>query len=149
MESKTVNDKIICSGALFYAKSTNRILLLQKSRGKHLGTWGLVGGTTVDGESAWQGLQREVCEEIGSMPSTIKILPLEKFVSNDSVFVFQTYFCIVEHEFIPTLSSEHLAWGWFDIFSLPKPVHKALDLSLRNKIIQTKIQSIIDIIDSL
>lgn len=149
METKTVKDKIVCSGALFYSKATNRILLLQKSNGKHLGTWGLVGGTTVNGETAWQGLQREVQEEIGSVPSTIKIVPLEKFVSNDSGFVFQTYFCIVENEFIPTLSGEHLAWGWFDWQTLPKPVHKALDLSLRNRVIQTKIQTIIDILDIL
>jgi ADP-ribose pyrophosphatase YjhB (NUDIX family) len=68
MESRTVTDKIICSGALFYAKSTGRFLLLQKASGKHAGTWGLVGGTNIDGETAWQGLQREVVEEIGSNP---------------------------------------------------------------------------------
>lgn len=65
------------------------------------------------------------------------------------MFNFHTYFCVVEEEFLPHLSEEHSAWGWFDLDKLPKPVHKGLDLSLRNRVIQTKIQTIIDIIDNL
>lgn len=149
METRTLTDSIICSGALFYARSTGRTILLQKANGKHQGTWGLVGGTNMTGESPWQGLQREITEELGFFPVIKKTIPLEKFVSNDSVFNFHTYFCIVEEEFVPKLSSEHVGWGWFDLGFLPKPVHRGLNLSLRNKIIQTKIQTIIDIIDSL
>lgn len=149
MENRVITDQIICSGALFCAKSTGRFLLLQKSYGKHEGTWGLVGGTNNAGETPWQGLQREIEEEIGGLPVIKKTLPLEKFTSNDSVFNFHTYFCVVEDEFIPKLSQEHGAWGWFDINQMPKPLHKGLSLSLRNKVIQTKIQTIIDIIESL
>ncbi len=146
METGTLID---CSGALICARSTKRFLLLQKKTGKHAGRWGLVGGTNMQNETAWQGLQREITEEIGSLPVIKKTLPLEKFVSNDSLFNFHTYFCLVDNEFVPVLSQEHVAWGWFDINNLPKPVHKGLDLSLRNRIIQTKIQTVIDIIDSL
>jgi 8-oxo-dGTP pyrophosphatase MutT (NUDIX family) len=149
MENRTLTDKIICSGALICSQDTNRFLLLQKAHGKHAGTWGLVGGTNIQGETPWQGLQREIEEEIGVTPYIKKTLPLEKFVSNDSIFNFHTYFCVVEQEFIPVLSAEHDAWGWFDLSRLPKPVHRGLDLSLKNKIIQTKIQTVIDIIDSL
>jgi 8-oxo-dGTP pyrophosphatase MutT (NUDIX family) len=149
MDNRTITEKIICSGALFCTKSTRKFLLLQKAHGKHAGTWGLVGGTNISGETPWQGLQREIEEEIGKVPHINKTLPLEKFVSNDSVFNFHTYFCVVEEEFIPTLSDEHSAWGWFDLQRLPKPTHRGLDLSLRNKIIQTKIQTVIDLIDLL
>jgi 8-oxo-dGTP pyrophosphatase MutT (NUDIX family) len=149
MENRTLTDKIICSGALICSQDTNRFLLVQKAHGKHAGTWGLVGGTNLVGENPWQGLQREMEEEIGSLPYIKKTLPLEKFVSNDSIFNFHTYFCVVETEFIPLLSDEHDAWGWFDLSRLPKPVHRGLDLSLKNKVIQTKIQTVIDIIDSL
>lgn len=149
MENRTLTEKIICSGALICSQDTNRFLLVQKSHGKHAGTWGLVGGTNLVGENPWQGLQREMEEEIGSLPYIKKTLPLEKFVSNDSIFNFHTYFCVVEKEFIPVLSHEHDAWGWFDLSRLPKPVHRGLDLSLKNKVIQTKIQTVIDIIDSL
>ncbi len=141
--------EIDCSGALICARSSHRFLLLQKATGKHAGRWGLVGGTNHCGETAWQGLTREIEEELGAMPDIKKTIPLERFVSNDSLFKFHTYFCVVESEFVPVLSDEHSAWGWFDLNNLPKPVHKGLDLSLRNRIIQTKIQTVIDIIDSL
>jgi len=148
MENKSLIE-IDCSGALICARDTRRFLLLQKREGKHAGRWGLVGGTNHSDESAWQGLCREIEEELGVMPDIKKTLPLERFVSNDSLFKFHTYFCVVDSEFIPKLSNEHVAWGWFDLDYLPKPVHKGLDLSLRNRIIQTKIQTVIDIIDVL
>ena len=149
MAIRTVTDSIVCSGALVYSRSTHRFLLIQKSSGKHQGSWGLVGGTNLADENPWQGLTREIEEEIGFLPDIKKTLPLEKFVSNDSVFNFHTYFCLVENEFVPILSDEHIAWGWFSMSALPKPIHRGLNLSLRNKIIQTKIQTVIDIIDDL
>ncbi len=147
MESRTVTDKIVCSGALFYAKSTRRILLLQKAHGKHQGTWGLVGGTNLQNENPWQGLQREVLEEIGSSPNIIKTIPLETFVSNDKVFNFHTYLCVVADEFLPQLSSEHSAWAWANIDYAPKPLHQGLRNSFSNKVIRTKLQTIFDIME--
>jgi ADP-ribose pyrophosphatase YjhB (NUDIX family) len=141
--------EIECSGALILSKSTKRILLLQKSSGKHYGKWGLVGGTHNTDETIWEGLSREIEEELSFLPQIIKTIPLEKFVSNDSLFNFSTYLCVVDSEFMPVLSQEHMAWGWFNLNTLPKPLHKALDLSLKNKIFQAKIQTIIDIIDIL
>jgi ADP-ribose pyrophosphatase YjhB (NUDIX family) len=140
-------DQIVCSGAVFYAKSTKRILLLQKATGKHQGTWGLVGGTNIEGETAWQGLQREVVEEIGQFPSIIKTIPLETFVSNDSVFNFHTYLCVIENEFIPLLSKEHQGWAWCTIDGAPKPLHQGLRSSFSNKTIRTKLQTVFDIVD--
>lgn len=142
-----MKDQIVCSGALFYAKSTKRILLLQKATGKHQSSWGLVGGTNIEGETAWQGLQREIVEEIGTSPSIIKTIPLETFVSNDSVFNFHTYLCVIEEEFIPTLSAEHQGWAWCSIDSAPRPLHQGLRSSFSNKTIRTKLQTVFDIID--
>jgi 8-oxo-dGTP pyrophosphatase MutT (NUDIX family) len=147
MDARTVKDQIICSGALFYAKSTKRFLLLQKARGKHQGTWGLVGGTTLDHETPWQGLQREIQEEISVLPNIIKTLPLETFVSNDTVFNFHTYLCVIEHEFIPVLSDEHSGWAWATIEQAPRPLHQGLRSSFSNKITRTKLQTVFDLID--
>lgn len=147
METRTVTDKIVCSGALIYAKSTRRFLLLQKAQGKHTGTWGLVGGTNLTGENPWQGLQREIQEEIGSIPAIIKTIPIETFVSNDNVFNFHTYLCVVEEEFIPILSTEHNGWAWATIDSAPKPLHKGLRSSFNSKIIRTKLQTIFELMD--
>jgi 8-oxo-dGTP pyrophosphatase MutT (NUDIX family) len=147
MVPRIITDQIVCSGALFYAKSTGRFLLLQKNNGKHKGTWGLVGGTNVEGETPWQGLQREVSEEIGSHPKILKTIPLETFVSNDRVFNFHTYLCVIQDEFIPVLSEEHCAWAWSTIDYAPKPLHQGLRNSFSNKTIRTKLQTVFDLID--
>lgn len=140
-------EQIVCSGALFYAKTTQRFLLLQKADGKHRGTWGLVGGTNIEGENPWQGLQREIVEEIGVMPTILKTLPIETFVSNDTVFNFHTYLCVIEDEFVPALSKEHCGWAWATVDLAPKPLHQGLRSSFGNKTIRTKLQTVFDIVD--
>ena len=147
MENRIVTDRIVCSGALMYARDTQRFLLLQKAHGKHKGTWGLVGGTNEAGETAWQGLKREISEEIGDFPKILKTIPLETFVSNDQVFNFHTYLCVIDKEFIPVLSDEHCGWAWSTIDNAPKPLHQGLRNSFTNKIIKTKLQTIFDLIE--
>lgn len=147
MDDRSIKDPIVCSGALFYAKSTKRFLLLQKSHGKHEGTWGLVGGTTIPGETPWEGLQREIKEEIGTIPSIIKTIPLETFVSNDKVFNFHTYLCVIDNEFIPILSDEHQGWAWATVDRAPKPLHQGLRNSFSSKVIRTKLQTIFDLVE--
>ena len=147
MENSVVKESIVCSGALFYAKSTRRFLLLQKAHGKHEGTWGLVGGTNITGETPWQGLQREITEEIGVLPAILKTIPLETFVSNDRVFNFHTYMCVIGEEFVPILSDEHQGWAWATIDRAPKPLHQGLRNSFTNKTIRTKLQTVFDLVD--
>jgi len=141
------NDRIVCSGALFYAKSTKRFLLLQKANGKHQGTWSLVGGTNLGEETPWQGLQREIEEEIGFVPKILKAMPLETFVSNDSVFHFHTYLCVIDNEFIPDLSDEHMGYAWTTAENAPKPLHQGLRNSFSNRTIRSKLQTVFDVID--
>ena len=139
--------EIVCSGALFYSKQTKRIFLLQKAEGKNRGTWGLVGGTNFREESAWQGLQREIEEEIGFLPNIIKTIPLETFISSDEKFNFHTFLCVVEDEFLPTLSHEHKGWAWSEIRETPKPLHQGLRRSLSTKIIVNKLQTVFEVMD--
>jgi len=147
LENSAVKESIVCSGALFYAKSTRRFLLLQKAHGKHEGTWGLVGGTNITGETPWQGLQREISEEIGAVPAILKTIPLETFVSNDRVFNFHTYLCVLDAEFVPLLSDEHSGWAWSTIDRAPKPLHQGLRNSFSSKIIRTKLQTVFDLVE--
>ena len=147
MENSVVKEPIVCSGALFYAKSTRRFLLLQKAHGKHAGTWGLVGGTNITGETPWQGLLREVVEEIGTAPPILKTIPLETFVSNDRVFNFHTYLCVLDAEFVPVLSDEHQGWAWATVDRAPKPLHQGLRNSFGSKTIRTKLQTVFDLIE--
>ena len=60
---------IICSGALFYATTTKRFLFLQRTDDKTKGLWGLCGGMAKYHESAFEGLKREISEEVGETPA--------------------------------------------------------------------------------
>jgi len=140
-------DIIVCSGALFYAKKTEKILLLQKATGKHKGTWSLVGGTAQNNESPWQNLMREIQEEIGFMPEIKKSMPLETFVSNDLVFNFHTFLCVVDKEFIPNLSNEHIGYSWTTIDYAPKPLHQGLRSSFSNRAIRNKLQTVFQVMN--
>lgn len=147
--SSTMIKKIRGSGALFLSQQTRRFLILQKSSGKKEGVWGLVGGKTENDESIWQGLCREIEEEIGFMPEIIKSIPLETFVSDDTHFNFQTYICIIKKEFIPTLSKEHKGWAWCELDSWPKPTHQGVKNTLTNKVIRGKIETIFEFLDTI
>ena len=141
--------KVKGSGALFLSQKTRRFLLLQKASGKKEGIWGLVGGKTEQGESLWEGLKREVTEEIGFFPDVIKSIPLESFVSDDEHFNFQTYVCIVRDEFVPVLSDEHMGWSWCLIDKWPKPIHQGIRNTLSNRVTRAKIDTVFELIDSI
>lgn len=141
-------DKIVCSGALFYALDTRRFLFIHRTQGRHKNQWGLVGGTTEGVETPWQGLQREIQEEIGKV-EIIKTMPLESFVSNDEHFHFHTYLTLVKEEFIPTLNHEHNGYAWVSFSKWPKPLHQGLRNTLQNKTIQNKLRTVLQVIDLL
>ena len=141
--------EIVCSGALFYSLKTKRFLLLHRRNGKHNNLWGLVGGTNEGSETPWEGLQREITEEIGELPSITKTMPLETFVSTDSKFQFHTYLCVVEDEFIPHLNEEHDGYAWVSFGHWPKPLHHGLRNTLQSKINLNKLQTVFQVIDLL
>ena len=60
-----MKENIVCSGALFYSTGTKRFLFLQRTDKKTQGMWGLVGGKSKFTESAFEGLKREIEEEVG------------------------------------------------------------------------------------
>ena len=137
---------IICSGALFYSTSTKRFLLLQRTDSKTRGMWGLVGGQARFTESAFEGLKREIVEEVGQTPTFKKVIPLELFTSNDQKFFFHTYLIAVEAEFIPKLNVEHSGYCWTAFECWPKNLHAGLKNTVNNKAIKGKLQTILDLI---
>jgi|TARA_R110000851_G_scaffold78338_4_gene172914 ADP-ribose pyrophosphatase YjhB (NUDIX family) len=139
--------KIVCSGALFYTLDTNRFLLLHRTQSKQNNVWGLVGGTNEEKETPWEGLRREIQEEIGTIPEIKKTIPLETFVSNDDHFSFHTYLCVIENEFIPVLNYEHDGYCWTSFKKWPKPLHQGLLNTLRSKTNQEKLNSVFKLID--
>lgn len=139
---------IVCSGALFYALDTKRFLFLYRANGRHKDMWGLVGGTNENTETPWEGLRREIIEEIGEV-NIQKTIPLESFVSNDSKFQFHTYLCFVKQEFLPNLNQEHNGYAWVSFGKWPKTLHHGLRNTLQNKSIQNKIQTVIEVVEVL
>ena len=65
-------NEIVCSGALFYSLKEKRFLFLHRSGGKKNNLWGLVGGTNEGAETPWEGLKREITEEVGELPEIKK-----------------------------------------------------------------------------
>jgi 8-oxo-dGTP pyrophosphatase MutT (NUDIX family) len=144
-----MNDKIVGSGALLYSLDTKRFLFLLRANGKTANTWGLVGGGTEQGETPFEGLQREIQEEIGSTTKIIKTMPLETFVSHDSKFNFHTYLIVVKNEFMPTLNDEHDGFAWVGFGKWPKPLHQGLRNTLQNKTNLAKLETVFQVIDIL
>jgi 8-oxo-dGTP pyrophosphatase MutT (NUDIX family) len=127
-------------GAIIYCTSTNRYLFLLRESGKFPGTWGLAGGKIEFGETIEQGLLREIKEELGGEIPGAKILPIEKYTSNNNGFVYHTFLIKVEEEFIPILNHEHIGYCWVPIEHLPTPLHPGVCRTLKFKKIKSKIQ---------
>ena len=141
--------KIVCSGALFYALDTKRFLFLHRANGKTSGTCGLVGGGNELGESPFEGLTREIQEEVGDLPKFVKTIPLETFVSNDEKFNFHTYLVVVKKEFLPNLNNEHDGYAWTSFGKWPKTLHQGLRNTLQNKTNLSKLETVFQVIDLL
>jgi len=140
-------DKIVCSGALFYTINTRRFLLLYRQNGKRSNQWGLVGGTNENNETPWEGLRREISEEIGFIPEMKKTIPLETFISSNRKFEFHTYICVIDEEFIPQLNDEHNGYAWVSFDNWPKPLHQGLKNTLSSKINRAKLETIFTMLD--
>lgn len=144
-----MNHEIICSGALFYSLNSKRFLLLHRAQSKQKNVWGLVGGTNGKDELPWPALEREINEEIGSLPKILKTIPLETFVSTDEKFSFHTYLVVVRDEFLPKLNKEHNGYAWVSFGKWPKPLHMGLRNTLQSKTNQTKLETVFSLIEYL
>ncbi len=138
MEHRVVNAVGVC----FYSANTSRYLFLLRNDDKHPGSWGLPGGKVDPGENLLETLVRECEEELGSMPEYNKLVPLEKFTSSDNSFVYHTFWCSVDSEFIPVLNQEHNGYAWLSSGSWPRPMHPGLWNTLNLDAVQDKLRVI-------
>jgi len=138
MEHRVVNAVGVC----FYASQTSRYLFLLRNDDRHPGSWGLPGGKIDPGENLLECLLRECEEELGSMPDYNRLVPLEKFTSTDKSFVYHTFWCSVDQEFVPVLNQEHLGYAWISSGSWPRPMHPGLWNTLSLDTVQDKLRVI-------
>ena len=126
-------------GVWFRSIATGRYLYLLRNDPKHSETWGLPGGKLESGETLLGGMERECVEELGSFPSYLRLIPLEKFTSADGVFSYHTWVCLIQDEFVPVLNHEHLGYAWLDRGYFPRPMHPGLWNTVNIEAVQNKI----------
>lgn len=129
-------------GALIYSTKTKRYLFLLRTQKKHKHSWGLVGGAVESGETVSQALLREIQEEIDIDASQHKIIPLEKFTSDDNNFCYHTFLIPVDEEFIPHLNKEHNGYCWVPLKNYPKPLHPGVWRTFKFSEVVNKIQTL-------
>ena len=127
------------AGVFFYSKSTQRYLYLLRTDIKNP-TWSIPGGGIDQDETLFEGIARECDEEMAFDISELKLIPIQKFVNNN--FVYHTFFCEVEEEFIPTLNDEHVGYAWVTEGQYPKPLHPGLFSTVNIDIVLEKLNSL-------
>jgi len=136
--------KIKSAGALFFCTNTRRYLFLLRDNHRHANTWCFPGGKVHKNETEFEGVMREIEEELGMTVPYKKVLPIEKFTSADKKFEYQTFVFIIMNEFIPILNNEHSGYCWTKLNGWPKPLHPALFSSLNEQTIKDKLITIED-----
>lgn len=129
-------------GVWFYCPTTHRYLYLLRNDSKYPDTWGLAGGKVEFGETLIEAIERECSEELGAMPEYKQLIPIEKFTSPDSAFEYHTFWCRVDHEFVPELNHEHVGYAWIGTGRWPRPLHPGLWNTVNLEAVQQKIRQI-------
>ena len=129
-------------GVWFYCVRTRCYLYLLRNDSKYPDTWGLAGGKVEPDETLITAVERECSEELGSMPEYQQLIPIEMFTASDGGFEYHTFWCRVEHEFIPELNHEHVGYAWVQSGRLPRPLHPGLWNTVNLDAIQKKIASL-------
>jgi 8-oxo-dGTP pyrophosphatase MutT (NUDIX family) len=129
-------------GVWFFARNTRCYLYLLRNDPKHPDTWGLPGGKVEAGETLLGGMERECTEELGCFPAYQRLIPLERFTSTDMGFEYNTWVCVVDQEFQPTLNDEHIGYAWITSGTWPRPMHPGLWSTVNIEEVQSKLTAV-------
>ena len=129
-------------GTFIYSISTHRYLFLLRDTSKYSGTWGLAGGKIDAGEQLLSSLHRELNEELGYNFIDVKIIPIEKFTSDNGHFSYHTFLIPVDEEFVPELNYEHRGYCWVNLEDHPKPLHPGVWRTINFEAVIDKIRTI-------
>lgn len=133
------------TGIILIAKDTKRILYLLRNEDKSFPcTWCFPGGKVECNETIVEGLDREIMEEVGCMPNLLCSFYINNYVNLANTFTFHTFLGIIEHEFIPILSSEHIGYAWCNLKNYPKPLHPKIRPIFQNKVFMNDINFLLD-----
>lgn len=130
----------IAAGIFFYCRNTSRFLYLLRVESKN-STWSIPGGKVEKDETLLEGVARECKEEMNFCISGLKLIPIQKFTNND--FVYNTFFCEVPNEFVPTLNNEHAGYAWVNEGLHPKPLHTGLFSTIKIDTVLSKLKLLV------
>lgn len=129
-------------GTFIYATSTGRYLFLLRNSSKYAGTWGLAGGKIDTGEYLLASLTRELEEELGGTIRGSKIIPIEKFTSDNGHFSYHTFLIPIAEEFTPILNEEHRGYCWVRLEDHPRPLHPGVWRTINFEAVASKIKTL-------
>lgn len=129
-------------GTFIYSVATQRYLFLLRDGSKYAGTWGLAGGKIESGEHLLDSLYRELDEELGFDFSSTKVIPIEKFTSENNKFSYHTFLIPIADEFVPRLNYEHRGYAWVSLEDHPKPLHPGVWRTVNFKSVVKKIKTL-------
>lgn len=133
------------SGCIFLCAKTSRVLLNMRAEHKsHKLTWGLWGGMAENEETPHQCLLRELAEEMGFVPTINKTYPFDVYQSADKNFMHYSFVCVVDDEFTPVLNYESAGYGWFNLKTVPVPLHAGTKKTFFNNLAFHKLELILD-----
>ena len=131
-------------GTIFVSARTGRVLLnLRAPHKTHPMSWSLWGGMMEQNENPKGALLRELEEEMGFVPEIEKIYPFDVYHSKDGHFIYYSFVCITEDEFIPVLNQESAGYAWVNLGCWPKPMHQGAKISFCNARATSKLRTII------
>ncbi len=86
--------EIPCVGAVVF-DDTNRLLLVKRANPPAQGMWSLPGGRLESGETAEQGVVREVCEETGLVIEVEReVGTVQRMAPGGGTYVIRDFLCI-------------------------------------------------------
>ena len=117
MSSKSYPSQPIPAVGAFIIRD-GRILLLRRAYVPCAGKWSVPGGTIKLGETVIDALRREVFEELGVRPKSIRLLDIYDYISMDEDGRIKYHYVIIDflvnlESFEITPSSEILEYGFF------------------------------------
>lgn len=119
------------AGLLFLAKNTKRILMILENEKWTVPTF------------ARKNILLEDAQELLNNYSQGRILPIELYLSEDRGFEYGTYVCLVDTEFLTTVT---YSIAWCNLDYLPKQLHPGLKATLNNQLIRAKIDTILELV---
>lgn len=131
MRANAVRWGACAAGPFIFAEDTGRLLLMLRSWDVlEPRTWGVPGGRCEREDKDEVACAIRECREETLYQGKLRMVTESPYVYREPAFQFHNFVGFVDHEFVPVIGAanpehgwENDGFGWFDLDSLPKPLH--------------------------